>query len=491
MHCETVHETAQAVRTRKRSAEDIARACLDAIVARNPTLNAFIHVDSEGVLSRAREIDAAVARGEVIGSLAGVPVAIKDNICAAFAPTTCGSRILRGYRSPYDAHVVSRMIEAGAVPVGKTNLDEFGMGSSTEHSAFGPTRNPWDLGRVPGGSSGGSAAAVAAGLVPAALGSDTGGSVRQPASFCGAVGLKPTYGRVSRYGLVAYGSSLDQVGPITRSVADAATLLQVIAGRDARDSTAADVPVPDYAAALNRSTRGLRIGICDAYFSQGLDPEVAEAVLNAVRVLESEGASSVAIQLPDLRHAIAAYYLIATAEASSNLARYDGVHFGYRTPDPRDVYDVYASSRGEGFGEEVKLRIMLGTYALSSGYYDRYYLKALKVRTRIREGFARAFEQVDVIVSPVAPTPAFFFGEHAQDPLTMYLNDAYTISANLTGACALAVPCGFSRGGLPIGIQFMGAPFGEETVIRAGHRYQLRTDFHLRWPSIHNDKATT
>lgn len=482
--CESAAEIARAVRSRKRSAEEVTRACLDQIAAHDGVLHAFLSVNSDMALTQARRIDEAIAGGDSAGMLAGVPVAIKDNICATSKPTTCGSKILEHFHSLYDADAVRRLTDAGAILLGKTNLDEFGMGSSTEYGAFGPTCNPWDVKRVPGGSSGGSAAAVATGMVPAALGSDTGGSIRQPASFCGITGLKPTYGRVSRYGLVAYGSSLDQIGPLARSAADVALLLNVIAGHDPRDSTSVNVPVPGYTASLDRPLRGLRIGICDAWFGEGLDREVGDAVLSAVKLMEREGAVVSSIALPDVRHAIAAYYLIVTAEASSNLARYDGVHYGYRTADPRDSFDVYASSRGEGFGEEVKLRIMLGTYALSSGYYDQYYLKALKVRTRVREGFARAFEQVDVIASPVAPTPAFAIGEKTQDPLTMYLNDVYTISANLTGICSLSIPCGFSGGGLPIGLQLMGPAFGEERVLAAGHQYQLQTDHHLQVPSI-------
>jgi aspartyl-tRNA(Asn)/glutamyl-tRNA(Gln) amidotransferase subunit A len=411
-----------------------------------------------------------------------VPVALKDNIVTTFGATTCGSRVLEPFHSKYAAHVAARLEAAGAIIVGKTNLDEFAMGSSTEHSAFGPTLNPWDTARVAGGSSGGSVAAVAAGLVPIALGSDTGGSIRLPASFCGVTGLKPSYGRVSRYGLVAYGSSLDQIGPIARDVRDAALLLSVIAGHDDRDSTSADRAVPDYVTTLDRPLSGLRVGVSDEFFGPGLDQEVGQAVREAVALLEREGATTVPVELPHLKYAVAAYYLIATAEASSNLARFDGVHFGHRTAAPKDIIDLYASSRGEGFGPEVKRRIMLGTYALSSGYYDAYYLKASKVRTLIRRDFEAAFEQVDVLASPVAPATAFRVGELVDDPLAMYLADIYTIPANLAGNCAISIPCGVSKTGLPIGLQLAGPAFGEERLLAAAHQFQLRTDFHHAAP---------
>jgi aspartyl-tRNA(Asn)/glutamyl-tRNA(Gln) amidotransferase subunit A len=480
----TVAELARAIRTRERSAEQIVQDCLDAIDKTNGDVHAFLNSDRQRALKRAREVDAACGRSEELGPLAGVPLAVKDNICATFGPTTCGSKILENFHSTYNAHVVDRLESAGAIIVGKTNLDAFAMGGSTEYSAYHTTCNPWDLGRVAGGSSGGSAAAVALRAIPAALGSDTGGSIRQPASYCGVVGLKPTYGRVSRYGLVAFGSSLDQIGPIASDVRDVALLLSVIAGYDERDSTSVDAPVPDYAAGLDQPLKGLRIGISEEYFGEGLDAEVREAVESAIAVLTGEGAQTVPIQLPHMKYAISCYYIIAPAEASSNLARFDGVHYGYRTERPKDVIDMYSSSRGDGFGVEVKRRIMLGTYVLSSGYYDAYYLKALKVRTLIKRDFERAFERVDVIASPVAPTPSFRIGEKCNDPLAMYLTDIYTISANLAGICGISVPCGFDGRALPIGLQLMGPAFGEEKLLAAAHQYQLFTDHHTKVPPL-------
>lgn len=478
----SVFQTARQIANGERSAEDVVRTHLERIDRADQHLCAFLSVDNVGALDRARAVDAARACGEPLGLLAGVPVALKDNISTFHRPTTCGSRILEPFRAQYDAHVVERLEAAGAVIVGKTNLDEFGMGSSTENSAFCVTRNPWDDSRVAGGSSGGSAAAVAAQMAAGALGSDTGGSIRQPAAFCGVVGLKPTYGRVSRYGLVAYGSSLDQIGPLAEDVRDAALLLQVIAGHDPRDSTSTAAPVLDYVAALGRPLTGLRIGLCTESFGEGLDADVRAAVQGALQVMESAGAAVTEVHLPHLPCAIACYYLIATAEASSNLARFDGVHFGYRSPRAADIIDLYTASRGEGFGPEVKRRIMLGTYALSAGYYDAYYLKALKVRTLIRRDFETAFQQVDVIASPVTPTTAFRLGERTEDPLAMYLEDIYTVSANLAGIPALSVPCGFDPAGLPIGLQMMGPAFGEETLLAAAHQFQQLTDHHARKP---------
>ena len=481
-HRETASDIADAISSGRSTAQQNVRRACDRIDAADETLKAFLSHDGDRALARAGAIDEARAKGDSLGPLAGVPLAIKDNMCTTFGTTTAGSRILEPFRSEYDAHVVTRLENAGAIIVGKTNLDEFAMGSSTENSAFATTRNPWDTSRVPGGSSGGSAAAVAAGLVPAALGSDTGGSVRQPASFCGVVGLKPTYGRVSRYGLVAYGSSLDQIGPIATTVSDVALLLGVIAGHDKRDSTSVDAPVPDYLASLDQSLAGVRIGVSEEYFGEGLDDEVSRSVRTAIDVLKDAGAEVVSIHLPHLRYAIACYYLIATAEASSNLARFDGVRYGFRADKPKDITDLYASSRGQAFGAEVKLRIMLGTFALSSGYYDAYYLKALAVRTLIKRDFEAAFSQVDVIASPVAPTTAFKFGDKSDDPLAMYLSDIYTISANLSGICAMSLPCGFDSSGLPIGLQLMGPPFGEERVLSVGHQYQRLTDHHTKRP---------
>jgi len=477
-----VCDIAQQVRSGTESAENVVGDCLARISACDETIRAFIRHDPEQALKRAREIDKARRGGEAIGPLAGVPVAVKDNICTTSTTTTCGSAILKDFNPVYSAHVVERLESAGAVIVGKTNLDEFAMGSSTEHSAFFTTRNPWDTQRVPGGSSGGSAAAVAAQMVPAALGSDTGGSIRQPASLCGVVGLKPGYGRVSRYGLVAYGSSLDQIGPLTTDVRDAAVMLGVIAHYDRRDSTCVDAPVPDYEASLERPLKGLRIAVPGDYFGEGLSEEVRQAVLGAIDVMKSEGATVVPTELPHLKYAIGCYYIIAMAEASGNLARFDGVHYGHRCEDAEDIIDMYCRSRGEGFGAEVKRRIMLGTFALSSGYYDAYYLKALKVRTLIKEDFGRALEQADVIASPVAPTTAFRIGEKLDDPLAMYLKDIYTISANLAGVSALSLPCGFDASGMPIGLQLMGPVLGEGRVLAVGHQYQLLTDHHRRVP---------
>lgn len=409
-------------------------------------------------------------------------MAVKDIICTQELPTTCGSRILEGWLPPYDATVVTRLRDAGAIVLGKTNLDEFAMGSSTENSAFGPTRNPWDLERVPGGSSGGSAAAVAAGMAPLALGSDTGGSIRQPAGFTGVVGLKPTYGRVSRYGLVAFASSLDQIGPMTRTVADAALLLRVIAGHDPRDSTSADLPVPDYAAALNGRADGLRIGIAREAFGAGLQPEVREAVMAAAGVLEGLGASLTEVSLPAIDYALPTYYLLATSEASANLARYDGVQYGLRVRTD-DIFSMYTRTRRQGFGSEVKRRIMLGTYALSAGYYEGFFLKAQRVRTLVRKDFLDAFARVDLVLMPVSPTVAFRLGEKVDDPLQMYLADVYTIPVNLAGLPGISVPCGLA-GGLPIGLQLIGRPFDEATVLRAAHAYEQAAPWHTQRPPV-------
>ncbi len=476
------------------TAEAAARACLDRIEAVEERLHAFVSVDTDGALRRAREVDAALARGEKPGPLCGVPIALKDNLCTAGMKTTCSSKILANYVPPYNATVVEQVLAAGAVLIGKTNLDEFAMGSSTENSAFGVTRNPWDLERVPGGSSGGSAAAVAAGEAVMALGSDTGGSIRQPASFCGVVGLKPTYGRVSRYGLVAFASSLDQIGPITRDVADAALLLGVIAPHDPRDSTSAPEPVPDYVGQLEADIRGRRIGLPREFFIEGMDPEVAAAVRAAVEALASQGAEIAEVSLPHSRidvkeghfsaYAVAAYYVIATAEASSNLARYDGAHYGHRTADPGGMVEMYLRSRAEGFGAEVKRRILLGTYALSSGYYDAYYLKASKVRSLIKRDFDEAFSSVDALVCPTSPTAAFRVAEKADDPLQMYMGDIFTISCNLAGIPGISVPCGFTANGLPIGLQLLGKPFDELGLLQFARAYERATDHHLRRPPL-------
>jgi len=442
----------------------------------NETLNAFLEIDREGALERA----AAIENSD--GALAGLPVAVKDNICVVGLQASCGSRILGDYHPPYNATVIERLTQAGGVVIGKTNCDEFAMGSSNENSAFGPVRNPWDTTRVPGGSSGGSAAAVAAGIVPVALGSDTGGSVRQPASLCGVVGLKPPYGRNSRYGLVAFASSLDQVGIFARRVEDVASVLGVIAGRDPHDATTADVPVPDYTAALTGDLKGARVGFPRALFGEGLDEEVGDAVKGVVKVYRDLGVEIVDVDLPHAQYAIAVYYIIATAEASSNLARFDGVRYGFRAEDTPELRQMYRRTREEGFGAEVKRRIMLGTYVLSAGYYDAYYLKAQKVRTLIENDFLSAFERCDAIITPTAPTTAFALGEKVDDPLAMYLNDIYTVTANLAGVPGISVPCGLSSERLPIGFQLLGPYWSEPTLFKLAHGYAHARPFTERPP---------
>jgi aspartyl-tRNA(Asn)/glutamyl-tRNA(Gln) amidotransferase subunit A len=480
MHIETVTELRSSLRQRKFSATELARSLLARISAAQPALNAFISIESESALAAAAAADRLLAAGDA-PPLTGVPLAHKDLFCAAGSRTTCGSRMLANFVSPYDATVVARLRAAGAVVLGKTNMDEFAMGSSNETSFFGPVRNPWDPARVPGGSSGGSAAAVAARLVPAATGTDTGGSIRQPAALCGVTGIKPTYGRVSRYGLVAFASSLDQAGVIARSAEDCALLLGAMAGFDARDSTSVDVPVPDYLAGLDRPLRGLRVGLLKEFFDKGLDPAVEGCLRTALEVMRAQGALLKEVSLPSLPLSVPTYYVVAPAECSSNLARYDGVRFGHRCENPRDLKDLYQRSRGEGFGAEVKRRIMTGTYVLSAGYYDAYYLKAQRVRALIADDFRRAFAEVDVLISPTTPTPAFEIGAKMNDPVTMYLNDIYTIGANLAGLPAVSVPCGFVAG-LPVGMQVIGAHFAEERVLNVAHRYQRETDWHQRVP---------
>jgi aspartyl-tRNA(Asn)/glutamyl-tRNA(Gln) amidotransferase subunit A len=480
----TIHELLDLLRARKASAVEVTRAYLDRIAQVEPRIRAYLTVTREEALAHAEAVDNARKAGVRLGPLAGVPLALKDVLCTKGVRTTCASKILEPFVPPYDATVVSRLRAAGAVFLGKTNMDEFAMGSSTENSGFHPTANPWDLGAVPGGSSGGSAAAVAADEAAGGFGTDTGGSIRQPASFCGVVGLKPTYGRVSRYGLVAFASSLDQIGPLTKDVEDTALLLRVIAGRDPRDSTSADVPVPDYRAALREPVKGLRVGIPAEYFIEGMDPEVEGAVREAMRVLEGLGARQEKVSLPHTDYAVATYYLVATAEASSNLARYDGVKYGQRSRAGRDLIEMYQQTRREGFGPEVRRRIMLGTYALSAGYYDAYYLKALKVRTLIRQDFLAAFKQCDVILTPTSPTAAFRFGEKTADPLSMYLSDIFTISANLAGTPGISVPCGFTRGGLPIGLQLLGQPFDEARLLRVAYAYEQATPWRKRKPNL-------
>ena len=463
----SAYELSARIRSGELRAKDLVASVLRRIREMEPLVHAYISLDEEGALRKAEEVDARVARGEEVGVLAGVPVAVKDNICIKGMRTTCASKILENFVSPYDATVVEKLKAADAVFLGKTNLDEFAMGSSTENSYFGPTRNPHDPERVPGGSSGGSAAALAAGEAVLALGSDTGGSIRQPASFCGVVGLKPTYGRVSRYGLVAFASSLDQIGPMAKNVKDTALLLNVISGYDPRDSTSAPVEVPDFTKALDEGIEGIRIGLPREYFAEGLEDEVREKVLEAVDILKGEGAEVVEVSLPHTKYAIATYYIVAPAEASSNLARYDGVKYGFRA-EGRDLYEMYCNTRSQGFGEEVKRRIMLGTYTLSAGYYEAYYLKALKVRTLIKQDFEEAFETCDLLATPTSPTVAFRLGEKVADPLTMYLSDVYTVSVNLAGLPGISVPCG-SSDGLPVGLQLIGRPFDEETLLRVAH----------------------
>jgi aspartyl-tRNA(Asn)/glutamyl-tRNA(Gln) amidotransferase subunit A len=474
------------------TAEALVAQCLAAIRARDPQVRAFLHVDDEGALAQARAVDAKRKRGEPVGALAGLPVAVKDVFCTRGQPTTCGSKILHNFRPPYDAHVVERLRRADAVILGKTNMDEFAMGSSTENSAFQVTRNPWDLGRIPGGSSGGSAAAVAACEAPLALGTDTGGSVRQPAGLCGVVGVKPSYGRVSRYGLVAFASSLDQAGPLAHDVYGAALLLGAVAGHDPRDSTSVDKPVPAYTRGLDEPVRPLTVGVPREYFGGGLDAEVEQAVRAALKVYEGLGARLEEISLPHSPYAVATYYLVATAEASSNLARYDGVQYGHRAREwdaalaekEGKLVAMYCRTRGEGFGAEVKRRVMLGTYALSSGYKDAYYDKALRVRRLIRDDFDRAFARCDVVIGPTSPTAAFRIGERSADPLAMYLSDIYTISANLAGLCGVSVPCGFTRAGLPVGLQILAAPFEEAKLLRVARMHERATDWHTRRPKL-------
>jgi aspartyl-tRNA(Asn)/glutamyl-tRNA(Gln) amidotransferase subunit A len=462
--------------------EEVAEAFLARISARDPELHTYITVDAEGALAQAREAEAGLARGET-GPLAGVPLALKDVLATQGLRTTCGSRILENFVPPFDATVCTRLRQAGAVFLGKVNMDEFAMGSSTENSAYGVTHNPWRRDCIPGGSSGGSAAAVAADLCTASLGSDTGGSIRQPASHCGVVGLKPTYGRVSRFGLVAYASSLDQIGPVTKDVRDAAMLLQTIAGHDPRDSTAVPEPVPDYLESLGQDIKGLKIGVPREYFGEGLDPEVEAAVRGALKTLENLGADIVEVSLPHTEYAVGTYYIIAMAEASSNLARYDGVKYGFRAPG-KNLLEMYTQTRTKGFGAEVCRRIMLGTYTLSAGYYDAYYRKASQVRTLLRRDFDQAFQTCAVLATPVAPTPAFRLGEKVDDPLTMYLSDIFTISANLAGIPGLSVPCGFSTGRLPIGLQLLGPHFGEPQILQVAFAFEQATDFHRQKPKV-------
>ena len=481
---QTACELLQAQSDGTLSAVRIVRACLDRIEAVDAKVKAFLSVRGEAALERAESIDKRRNAGEPLGPLAGLPVAIKDNICTLGWETTCASRILERFKPPYDATVVEKLHAADAILLGKTNMDEFAFGSSTETSASGATCNPWDLARVPGGSSGGSAAAVAASMTPLAVGSSTGGSVRQPAGFCGVAGLKPTYGRVSRYGLIAFGSSLDQVCPIARDAGDLALLLGVLSGYDRRDSTAVDAPVPDYAAALDEDAGDMTLGIPKEYFGEGIEPDVAKRIDEAVAVFRKIGFKTVEVSLPHTKYAVSAYYVVATAEASSNLARFDGVHYGHRTDKKTELIDLYAQSREEGFGDEAKRRIMLGTYALSSGYYDAYYLKALKVRRLMKEDFDRAWDAVDAVLCPTSPTTAFRIGERTDDPLSMYLADVFTISANMAGIPGVSIPCGFDGKGLPVGLQALGPNLAESRLLRIVDAFQRETDFHLSRPGL-------
>jgi aspartyl-tRNA(Asn)/glutamyl-tRNA(Gln) amidotransferase subunit A len=477
----TVTELSAALAAKKVSSVELTKAFLGRIGNLNPELNAFITVDPERSLAQARRADARRMQGDA-GPLTGIPVAFKDIYCTKGLQTTCGSKMLQTFVSPYDAHVVEQFERAGGVLLGKCNMDEFAMGSSNENSYFGPVRNPWDRRRVPGGSSGGSAAAVAARLAPAATGTDTGGSVRQPAAFSGVCGLRPTYGLVSRYGLVAFASSLDQAGPIARSAADLAALLNVMAGFDARDSTSLERPKEDYTKSLELKLQGLRVGLPKEYFGEGIEPGVRKAVEAAVAWFTSQGARTVELELPHTKLALPAYYVIAPAEASSNLSRFDGVRYGHRAKEYTDLIDMYCRTRAEGFGAEVKQRILVGTYVLSHGYYDAYYLQAQKVRRLIALEFEKAFSEVDFICGPTAPTTAFELGARTADPVQMYLGDIFTIPAPLAGLPALSIPCGFDAGGLPVGLQLMGRHFSEGLLLGAAHRYQQVTDWHLRVP---------
>jgi len=479
----TIHELSARFRSGEATPSQAVREYLERIAALDPKVKAYLTVVPETALGQAAAADARFRSKAPLGPLDGIPLAVKDVFCTRGVETTCGSKILKGFVPPYDATVITRLRSAGAVLLGKLNMDEFAMGSSTENSAFFTTRNPWDLSRVPGGSSGGSAAAVAADLAAATLGTDTGGSIRQPAAFSGTVGFKPTYGRVSRYGLIAFASSLDQVGPFAKDVADTALMLQTIAGHDPMDSTSATIPVPDYAQALRLDVKGLRVGIPAEYFIDGLDPEVEAAVRAAIATLEDLGAKTESVSLPHTEYGLAAYYVIAPAEASSNLARYDGVKYGLRVPGARDLIDMYSRTRGAGFGAEVKRRVMLGTYALSAGYYDAYYGQAQKVRTLVLRDFQEAFKRVDVIVAPTTPGVAFKMGER-EDPLQMYLNDVFTIPVNLAGLPGLAIPAGFTQAGLPIGLQIIGKAFDEATLLRVAKAYEAATPWRSRKPEL-------
>lgn len=480
----TVAQAIEKLRKREISSQELIKAFLGRIDKVDKKISAFISINSDLANEQARKADEKIAKGEKFSPLTGIPIAVKDNILTEGLKTTAGSKILENYLAPYDATVIKKIKAAGAILIGKANLDEFAMGSSTENSAFKKTKNPWDLSMVPGGSSGGPVAAVAADECLAALGSDTGGSIRQPASFCGAVGLKPTYGRVSRWGLIAMASSLDQIGPVAKTVADSALLLNIISGKDSLDSTSLDKEVPDYTKSLTGKIKGIKIGIPDQYFSKGIDREVEKAVKGAISKLEQLGAKVDRVSLPMTEYALAAYYIIMPAEASANLARYDGIKYGYSTRNKEsNLMDVYLKSRGQGFGDEVRRRIMLGTYALSAGYYEAYYLKAQKVRTKISEDFKKAFKKFDLLVTPTSPTTAFKIGEKIDDPLKMYLSDIYTVPVNLAGLPAISLPCGFV-GDLPVGLQIIGPHFSESQILQTAYAYEQNTDWHLKKPKI-------
>lgn len=479
----TAHELHDALVTKQASSVEIVQAFAKRIEQVEGDVKAYNCLTTENALTEASKVDAKISRGETLGPLEGIPMAIKDNMCTKGVATTCSSKILKSFVPPYDATVVERLADAGAIMLGKLNMDEFAMGSSTENSAFYQTRNPWDLERVPGGSSGGAVASVAADEAVFSLGSDTGGSIRQPAAFCGVVGLKPTYGYVSRYGLIAFASSLDQIGPLSKDVTDCAQVMNVIAGHDDKDSTSAPVEKPDFTKYLVNDIKGMRIGIPKEYFGEGIEPAVAQVIKDAIAKLEELGAVVEECSMPHTEYAMPTYYLIAPAECSSNLARYDGVRYGYRAPESSDVVSMMKKTRSEGFGPEVKRRIMLGTYALSSGYYDAYYLKALKVRTLIKQDFDRAFEKYDILLSPTSPTPAFKFGEKSANPLAMYLSDICTVPVNLAGIPAISVPCGFV-GGLPVGLHLMGKAFDEGTLMRVAYTFEQNTDHHKVKPKL-------
>lgn len=480
----TIREASELIRNKELSPVDLTRAVLDRIGKTDKKINSYITVMEEQAGKTAKKAEKEIMEGNYRGPLHGIPMGVKDLFVMKDAPSTCGSRMLENYYSPFNATVAGRLLESGAVIVGKNNMDEFAMGSSNETSYFGPVKNPWDLDRVPGGSSGGSAAAASAGLCLGAVGTDTGGSIRQPGALCGVVGMKPTYGRASRYGMIAFASSLDQAGPLTRTVEDSAIILNTICGHDPNDSTSVKMEVPDFTKDLAKGIEGMKVGVPEEYFIDGMDPDVESAVRKALDVVESCGAELVEISLPHTEYAILAYYIIAPSEASSNLARYDGVRYGYRSPNAGSVRDLYFKTRSEGFGDEVKRRIMLGTYALSSGYYDAYYLKAQRVRTLIREDFSKAFEKVDVIMAPTTPETAFKIGDKTDDPVRMYLSDILTIPCNIAGIPGISLPCGFSSEGLPIGLQILGKAFDEESILRAAHTYERNTEWHLQRPGI-------